>query len=165
MGAVALFAASGKPGMKKDLGMIAMTYGNIYVATVSMGANPHQVVRAFTEAEAYEGPSLIIAYSHCISHGINMINGLDEQKDAVASGHFPLYRYNPDLIKQGKNPLQLDSKLPTMKFSEHAQKENRFKQLMVSKPDTAKALMERADKLVAAKFDLLQKLAGMEPCQ
>jgi len=165
MGAVALFAASGKPLMKKDMGMIAMTYGNIYVATVSLGANPNQVVKAFAEAEAYDGPALIIAYSHCIAHGINMTNGLQGQKDAVASGHFPLYRYNPMLAAEGKNPLQLDSKLPTMKFSEHALKENRFKQLTVSNPERAKQLLERADKMVATKFDLLQKLAGLPPCR
>ena len=165
MGAVALFAASGKPLMKKDMGMIAMTYGNIYVAMVSLGANPNQVVKAFVEAEAYDGPSLIIAYSHCIAHGINMTTGLQEQKDAVASAHFPLYRFNPMLAREGKNPLQLDSKAPTMKFSEHALKENRFKQLTASNPEMSKMLLERADKLVAAKFDLLQKLAGLPPCQ
>ena len=134
MGAVALFAASGKPMNKKDLGMISMTYGNIYVATVAMGANPAQTVKAFTEAEAYDGPSLIIAYSHCIAHGIDMTNGMLEQRDAVASGHFPLYRYNPLLTKEGKNPLQLDSKAPTMKFSEHALKENRFRILTKTQP-------------------------------
>ena len=121
MGAVAKFASSGKASMKKDLGMISMTYGNIYVATVALGANPAQTVRAFMEAESYDGPALIIAYSHCISHGIDMTTGMQEQKEAVASGHFPLYRFNPELLsKEGKNPLVLDSKLPTMKFSEHA---------------------------------------------
>jgi len=165
LGAVAKFAASGKPVMKKDLGMISMTYGNIYVATVSMGANPNQVVKAFAEADAYDGPSLIIAYSHCIAHGIDMINGMQGQRDAVNSGHFPLYRYNPELTKQGKNPLSLDSKDPTMKFSEHAQKENRFRMLTKSDPESAKRLMDQADKLVAAKYDLLKKLAALEPCQ
>ena len=165
MGAVAKFAAGGKPSMKKDLGMIAMTYGDIYVATVAMGANPSQTVKAFAEAEAYDGPSLIIAYSHCIAHGINMIDGLQGQKEAVQSGHFPLYRFNPTLSGQGKNPLTLDSKLPTMKFSEHAMKENRFRILTKSKPETAQRLMETADKRVAAKFDLLQKLAGLPPCE
>jgi pyruvate-ferredoxin/flavodoxin oxidoreductase len=165
MGAVAKFAASGKPAMKKDLGMISMTYGNIYVAQVSMGANPNQVVKAFIEAEAYEGPSLIIAYSHCIAQGINMATGFQNQKEAVASGHFPLYRYNPELSAQGKNPLQLDSKPPTMSFSEHALKENRFRILTKSNPEASKRLLAKADKLVAAKFDLLRKLAEMEPCQ
>jgi pyruvate-ferredoxin/flavodoxin oxidoreductase len=164
MGAVAKFAASGKPMNKKDLGMISMTYGNIYVAQVSMGANPNQVVKAFAEAEAYDGPSLIIAYSHCIAQGINMTTGLQNQKDAVASGHFPLYRYNPLLTAQGKNPLSLDSKPPTMKFSEHALKENRFRVLTKSKPENSEKLLAEADKLFAAKYDLLQKLADLPPC-
>ena len=165
MGAVAKFAASGKPQMKKDLGMISMTYGNIYVAQVSMGANPNQVVKAFMEAEAYDGPSIIIAYSHCIAQGINMTNGLNNQKEAVLSGHFPLYRYNPELRAQGKNPLQLDSKAPTMKFSEHALKENRFRILTKTYPENSKKLLAQADKMVHAKFDLLEKLAGLEPCE
>jgi len=165
MGAVAKFAASGKPANKKDLGMISMTYGNIYVAQVAMGSNPNQVVKAFAEAEAYDGPSLIIAYSHCIAQGINMMTGLENQKEAVASGHFPLYRFNPELSAQGKNPLKLDSKAPTMKFSEHALKENRFRILTKSKPENAKKLLEQADKHFAAKFDLLTKLAEMEPCK
>ncbi len=165
MGAVAKFAAAGKPAMKKDLGMISMTYGNIYVAQVAMGANPNQVVKAFIEAEAYDGPSLIIAYSHCIAQGIDMTTGLRNQKEAVESGHFPLYRYNPELAAQGKNPLQLDSKAPTMSFSEHALKENRFRILTKSDPEASKRLLEKADKLVAAKFDLLQKLADMDACR
>lgn len=165
MGAVAKFAASGKPQMKKDLGMISMTYGNIYVAQVSMGANPNQVVKAFVEAEAYDGPSIIIAYSHCIAQGIDMTNGLKNQKDAVQSGHFPLYRYNPLLRNEGKNPLQLDSKTPTMKFSEHALKENRFRILTKTDPDNSERLLALADKMVSAKFNLLEKLAAMEPCE
>ncbi len=165
MGAVAKFAAAGKPVGKKDLGMISMTYGNIYVAAVSIGANPAQVVKAFVEAEAYDGPSIIIAYSHCISHGINMVDGLLQQKEAVQSGHFPLYRYNPLRSAEGKNPLQLDSKEPTMKFSEHALKENRFRSLTKTNPENAKALLEMADKQVLAKYDLLRKLADLEPCK
>jgi pyruvate-ferredoxin/flavodoxin oxidoreductase len=164
MGAVAKFAAGGKPSMKKDLGMISMTYGNIYVATVALGANPSQCVKAFAEAEAYDGPAIIIAYSHCIAHGIDMTSGMQGQKDAVASGHFPLYRYNPELSAQGKNPLTLDSKLPTMKFSEHAMKENRFRVLKQMNPEHADALMAKADKLILAKYDLLTKLAGLAPC-
>jgi pyruvate-ferredoxin/flavodoxin oxidoreductase len=163
MGAVARFAAGGKPQMKKDLGMMAMTYRNVYVATVSMGANPVQCVRAFIEAEAYDGPSIIIAYSTCVGHGIDMMAGLGEQKNAVASGHFPLYRYNPDLAKQGKNPLQLDSKPPTMKFSEFAMKENRFRVLAKSNPDAAKKLMALADRGVAERYDFYAKLAAMPP--
>ncbi|MCG2661629.1 MAG: pyruvate:ferredoxin (flavodoxin) oxidoreductase [Kiritimatiellae bacterium] len=164
MGAVAKFAMAGKPLMKKDLGMICMTYGNIYVATVALGANPNQTVRAFAEADAYEGPSIIIAYSHCIAHGINMTNGLTAQKEAVQSGRFPLYRYNPELTKQGKNPLTLDSKPPVEKYSESVMKENRFRVLKQSYPENARRLMEMADKLVAARADLYQKLAGLPPC-
>lgn len=165
MGAVAKFAAAGKPVGKKDLGMISMTYGNIYVATVAMGANPAQTVKAFVEAEAYDGPSIIIAYSHCIAHGIDMVDGMSEQKDAVASGHFPLYRYHPALTAEGKNPLVLDSKEPTMKFSEHALKENRFRILTKLNPENSKALLELADRHFAAKYDLLRKLAALEPCK
>ncbi len=161
MGAVAKFAASGKPANKKDLGMISMTYGNIYVAQVSLGANPNQVIKAFTEAEAYDGPSIIIAYSHCIAQGIDMTNGLENQKDAVASGHFPLYRYNPMLKEEGKNPLVLDSKAPTQKFSDFALKENRFRILTKSKPENAKILLDKADKFVAEKFEMLTNLSGM----
>ncbi len=164
MGAVAKFAAGGKPGMKKDLAMISMTYGNIYVATVALGANPAQCVKAFMEAEEYDGPALVIAYSHCIAHGINMTSGMQCQKDAVNSAHFPLYRYNPELLKQGKNPLTLDSKAPTMKFSEHAMKENRFRVLKQMNAGEADRLMGIADQKVLAKYDLLQKLAAMPPC-
>jgi pyruvate-ferredoxin/flavodoxin oxidoreductase len=164
MGAVAKFATAGKPGMKKDLALISMTYGNIYVATVALGANPAQCVRAFAEAEAYDGPALVIAYSHCIAHGIDMSTGIQNQKEVVASGHFPLYRYNPDLLKQGKNPMTLDSKPPTMKFSVQAMKENRFRVLKQTNPEHALALMEQADTLVLAHYDLLQKLAALPPC-
>lgn len=164
MGAVAKFAASGKPMMKKQLGVMCMTYGNIYVAQVAMGANPNQVVKAFIEAEAYDGPSIIIAYSHCIAHGIEMSTGMDNQREAVQSGHFPLYRFNPDLTPQGKNPLTLDSQAPTISFSEHALKENRFRILTKSNPEISAQLMKSADKTVAARFDMLKKLADMEPC-
>ncbi|MBU4198966.1 MAG: pyruvate:ferredoxin (flavodoxin) oxidoreductase [Verrucomicrobia bacterium] len=164
MGAVARFAAAGKPLMKKDLGMICMTYGNIYVATVALGANPSQTVRAFIEADAYKGPSIIVAYSHCIAHGIDMTRGLLAEKDAVQSGHFPLFRYNPELTKQGKNPLTLDSKPPVMKYSEAVMKENRFRVLKQTNPEIAQRLMQEADKLVAARMDLYQKLAGLPPC-
>jgi pyruvate-ferredoxin/flavodoxin oxidoreductase len=165
MGAVAKFAAAGKPMGKKDLAMISMTYGNIYVATIAIGSSPAQAVKAFVEAEAYDGPSIIIAYSHCIAHGIDMVDGLRQQKEAVQSGHWPLYRYNPQLSKEGKNPLILDSKEPTMPFSEHALKENRFRVLTKTNPENAKALLAEADKQVVAKYDLLKKLAGLEPCK
>ena len=160
MGAVAKFAASGKPSPKKDLGLITMSYGNIYVAQVSMGANPTQVVKAFTEAEAYDGPSLIIAYSHCIAHGIDMTNGLENQKDAVASGHFPLYRYNPE-APEGVNKLKLDSKAPTKSFREHALSENRYRILAKANPEAADRLIDEAERLFKEKYELLEKMAAM----
>ncbi len=165
MGAVARFAAGGKQSMKKDLGMISMTYGNIYVAQIAMGANPAQAVKAFTEAEAYDGPALIIAYSHCIAHGFDLVDGMQHQRDAVASGHFPLYRFNPELTKTGKNPLTIDSKAPTMLYSEHAMKENRFRELKKSNAAESDRLMAQANIMVAAKYDLLTKLAALPLCK
>ena len=162
LGAVAQFAAGGKQMPKKDLGMISMTYGGIYVAKVSMGANPNQVVKAFVEAEAYDGPSIIIAYSHCIAHGINMTMGLEEQKKAVSCGHFPLYRFNPDLVAQGKNPLSLDSKDPTTEFSDFAKGENRWKVLMKSNPEASEALIKKGTEGVNRTYCLLKKLAELE---
>jgi pyruvate-ferredoxin/flavodoxin oxidoreductase len=159
--AVAKFAAGGKPGPKKDLGLLAMTYGNIYVAKVAMGASTNQTVKAFTEAEAYPGPSLIIAYTHCIAHGFNMTFGLQEQKKAVACGHWPLYRFDPRLLEQGKNPLQLDSKTPTGDFEEYAYGENRYRTLKQSKPEAAAKLMKLASKDAAQRYALMEKLAKL----
>lgn len=159
--AVAKFAAGGKPMPKKDLGMIAMSYGNIYVAQVAMGANDLQTVRAILEAEAYDGPSLIIAYSHCIAHGINMQKGMDNQKAAVESGHCPLYRFNPDLIKEGKNPLKLDSKAPTISFKDYAYMETRYKMLTMSKPEDAKRLIELAQNDVKQRWNMYEQLASI----
>jgi pyruvate-ferredoxin/flavodoxin oxidoreductase len=160
--AVAKFAAGGKPGPKKDLGLLAMTYGNIYVAKVAMGANTNQTVKAFAEAEAYPGPSLIIAYSHCIAHGFNMTNGLNEQKKAVSCGHWPLYRFDPRLLEQGKNPLQLDSKSPTTSFEEYAYGENRYRALKDSKPDVAAQLMKLASNDAAQRYKLMEQLANLK---
>jgi pyruvate-ferredoxin/flavodoxin oxidoreductase len=162
MGAVALFAAGGKRMGKKDLGMISMTYGNIYVAKVSL-SNPTQCVKAFLEAESYDGPSIIIAYSHCIAHGINMTTAVDECKKAVDSGHWPLFRYDPRLTEQGKNPLQLDSKAPSMSFEDFANGENRFRVLKKSQPEVAAKLMKQVNQDTAARFDLYQKLAALDP--
>ena len=161
LGAVAQFAAGGKRMPKKDLGMIAMTYGNIYVAKVSM-ANPGQVVKAMLEADAYDGPSLIIAYSHCIAHGIDMTSAVDECKKAVACGHWPLFRYDPRLADQGKNPLQLDSKEPTISFEEFAKGENRWRVLQKAQPEVAAKLMEQANRETASRYDLYKKLAEMQ---
>jgi pyruvate-ferredoxin/flavodoxin oxidoreductase len=161
MGAVAQFAAGGKPQAKKDLAMIAMAYGNVYVAKVAL-SNPAQVVKAFIEAEAYDGPSLILAYSHCIAHGIDMTNAVEGQRRAVACGHWPLVRYNPELAEQGKNPLQLDSKEPTISLEEYAYGENRYRVLKKNNPEAAAALMARSTELTARRFDLYKRMAEME---
>ena len=159
--AVAKFAAAGKPMPKKDLGLLAMTYGNIYVAKIAMGANPNQVVKAFVEAEAYPGPSLIIAYSHCIAWGINMSAGYDEHRKAVECGHWTLYRFDPRLKDEGKNPLQIDSKAPTLSFEEYAYSENRYRSLQKAKPEVAAELLKLATDDAAHNYALMQRLAGL----
>jgi pyruvate-ferredoxin/flavodoxin oxidoreductase len=160
LGAVAQFAAGGKRMGKKDLGMIAMTYGNIYVAKVSL-ANPTQVVKAFLEAESYDGPSLILAYSHCIAHGIRMTEAVDQCKKAVACGHWPLFRYDPRLAAQGKNPLQLDSRELTLDYADFANSENRFRVLKKLQPESADQLLETAGRETVQRFDLYRKLADL----
>jgi len=160
--AVAKFAAGGKPVPKKDLGMIAMTYGNIYVSQVAMGASDAQTVKAFVEAESYPGPSLIIAYCHCIAHGFNLTSGFAQQKAVVACGAWPLYRFDPRLADQGKNPLQLDSKTPSIPFEEYAYNETRFKMLTKSNPAAAKALAVQAQKDVNARWKALEHMAAMD---
>jgi pyruvate-ferredoxin/flavodoxin oxidoreductase len=159
--AVAKFAAGGKPSPKKDLGLLAMTYGSIYVAKVAMGANTAQTVKAFVEAEAYPGPSLIIAYAHCIAHGIDMTAGYQEQKKAVECGHWPLYRFDPRLKEQGKNPLQLDSKAPTLNFEEYAYGENRYRTLKQSRPEVAAELLKLATRDVVQRYALMEQLAKL----
>ncbi|MFI3257148.1 MAG: pyruvate:ferredoxin (flavodoxin) oxidoreductase [Spirochaetales bacterium] len=144
IGAIAKFAAGGKSISKKDLGMIAMSYGYVYVAHISMGANMAQTIKAFREAESYNGPSIIIAYSHCISHGINMANGLSNQKEVVSCGLWPLYRYDPRLVEQGKNPFCLDSKEPDFNLADFMYKEVRFKGLKMANPDRANMLLNDA---------------------
>ncbi|ACC98361.1 Pyruvate:ferredoxin oxidoreductase [Elusimicrobium minutum Pei191] len=144
MGAVAQFAAGGKTQPKKDLGMISMTYGNIYVAQISMGANMYQAVQALAEAEAYDGPAIVIAYAHCIAHGIDMSKGMGEGKKAVQSGRWQLYRFNPDLKAQGKNPLTLDSGAPTIDVADFMGGENRFKTLAKANPEVAAKLLNLA---------------------
>ncbi|MBN1902860.1 pyruvate:ferredoxin (flavodoxin) oxidoreductase, partial [Candidatus Sumerlaeota bacterium] len=161
MAAVARFAAGGKPLPRKDLGMLAMTYGNIYVAQVAFGANPAQTVKAFMEANSYKGPSLIVAYSHCIAHGINMTLGFENQKKAVQSGYWPLYRFNPELWEKGQNPLQLDSKETKISYKDFAYSEIRFKTLKQSDPERAAMLMEQAEKLTAQRFKLYKNLSEM----
>jgi len=158
--AVAKFAAGGKPGRKKDLGMMAMNYGNVYVASVAMGARDEHTLRAFIEAEAHNGPSLIIAYSHCIAHGINMTTAMTDQKLAVETGQWLLYRYNPDLVAEGKNPLQLDSKPPKAKLADYFNMENRFKMLMQTDPQTAEELLSQAEDDIHARWAMYEYLAG-----
>ncbi len=157
--AVAKFAASGKPAPKKDLGLIAMTYGNVYVASVALGAKDEHTLKAFLEAEAYDGPSLIIAYSHCIAHGINMSTGMNHQKALIESGRWLLYRHNPELVKQGKNPLQLDMRSPTQFVEQSMYQENRFKMLTKSKPEVAQQLLEQAQFEVDTRWQMYQYLA------
>jgi len=159
--AVAKFAAKGKALPQKDLGLIAMAYGYVYVAKVAMGASDIQTLRAFMEAEAYEGPSLIIAYSHCIAHGYDLINGLNQQKLAVQSGFWPLYRFNPDLIEHGKNPLVIDSKEPTVPLEDYAYNETRFRMLLQSDEKRAEMLMKAAKQDVERRWDLYQQMAAM----
>jgi pyruvate-ferredoxin/flavodoxin oxidoreductase len=159
-GAVAKFAAGGKPGRKKDLGLIAMTYGNIYVASVAMGAKDEHTLKAFLEAEAYDGPALIIAYSHCIAHGIDMTHGMQNQKAAVDSGQWLLYRYNPDLEEQGLNPLMLDSRAPTLPLDQYMNMENRFKMLYKSHPAEARKLLTEAEADVDHRRKFYEYMAG-----
>ncbi|MDT8325469.1 MAG: thiamine pyrophosphate-dependent enzyme, partial [Bacteroidota bacterium] len=144
IGAVAKFAAGGKAIAKKDLGLMAMSYGTVYVAQVAMGANDAQTLKAFIEAEAYDGPSLIIAYSHCIAHGIDMSKGMEHQQALVDSGVWPLYRFNPDLAAEGKNPFKLDSKPAKISVKDFITTETRFNMLFKSKPDEAHRLLGMA---------------------
>ena len=134
-GAVAKFATGGKETRKKDLAMEAISYGSVYVARVAMGGSDTHTVKAFREAEAYPGPSLIIAYSHCIAHGYDMAFGLNQQKSAVLSGYWPLMRYNPALREQGKNPFQLDSKAPSIPLKQYMYEEARYSMLARSHPE------------------------------
>ncbi len=158
--AVAKFAAGGKPGGKKDLGMMAMSYGNVYVASVAMGAKDEHTLKSFLEAEAYDGPSIIIAYAHCIAHGIDMTTGMQNQKAAVDSGQWLLYRYNPDRAAAGENPLVLDSRSPTRKVQDFMQMETRFKMLTKSKPEDAKHLWADAQHDAEVRYKFYEYLAS-----
>jgi pyruvate-ferredoxin/flavodoxin oxidoreductase len=157
--AVAKFAAGGKPGPKKDLGMMAMTYGSVYVASVAMGAKDEHTLKAFLEAEAYDGPSLIIAYSHCIAHGIDMTTAMSNQRAAVDSGQWLLYRYNPERAKQGENPLLLDSRTPTKRIQDFMLSETRFKMLSKSRPADAERLWKQAQQDVNTRFHFYEYLS------
>jgi pyruvate-ferredoxin/flavodoxin oxidoreductase len=159
LGAVAKFAAGGKPTIKKDLGMGAMRYGNVYIAQIAMGANDNQTVKAFLEAEAHPGPSLIIAYSQCIAHGIDMAKGMTQQKLAVECGHWPLYRFDPKLADEGKNPFQLDSRDPKIPLQDYIYTEGRYRMLQRSDPEAAKILLQHAQEAVTQRWKQYKQLA------
>ncbi len=161
IGAVAKFAANGKEIARKDLGMIAMSYGYVYVAQIAMGASDAQTLRALREADAYDGPSLVIAYSHCIAHGYDMKDGLKQQQLLVKSGMWPLYRYNPDNVKLGKNPLKLDSKAPTIPVSDFSYNEARFRVLKQNNANRAELLLKAAEKDAHARWKLYEQMAKM----
>jgi pyruvate-ferredoxin/flavodoxin oxidoreductase len=158
-GSVAKFASSGKKTSKKDLGRMAMTYGYVYVASVAMGANMNQCLKAFQEAEAYNGPSIIIAYSPCINHGIDMTKTQAEEKLAVDTGYWMLYRYNPLLAKEGKNPLVLDSKEPKLEYDAFLKNEIRYRTLVQQFPEQAKVLFAQAAEEAKTRYALYKKMA------
>ncbi|HMG33701.1 MAG TPA: thiamine pyrophosphate-dependent enzyme, partial [Blastocatellia bacterium] len=159
LAAVAKFAAGGKHTAKKDLGLTAMRYGNVYVAQVAMGADDAQTLKAIQEAQAYRGPSLIIAYSHCIAHGIDISKGLEQQRLAVESGYWPLYRFDPRLSESDANPLQLDSKDPKIPLREYIYREGRYRILLNSDPEAAKHLLELAEQAIARRWRLYKQMA------
>jgi pyruvate-ferredoxin/flavodoxin oxidoreductase len=159
LAAVAKFAVGGKIVGKKDLSLQAISYGHVYVARVALGANPQQTLLAFREAETYKGPSLILAYSPCIAHGINMEHGLRQQKLAVESGYWPLMRYNPDLRRDERNPFMLDSPRPTIPLRDYAYKELRYDILRRTNPDQADLLMKLAQENVNLKWRVYEEMA------
>jgi pyruvate-ferredoxin/flavodoxin oxidoreductase len=161
-GAVAKFAAQGKGIAKKDLGMIAVDYGNVYVAQVAMGANPLQTLKAFREAESYPGVSLILAYSHCIAHGIQMSTSMSHQKDATASGYWPLFRHDPRLAGEGLTPFHLDSRKPTLHFREFAMKEARYAMLARTDPQRSELLLQLAQRDIDERWHFYEQMAGVE---
>ncbi len=161
-GAVAKFASSGKAARKKDLGMMAVAYGSVYVGQVAMGRNPAQTIRTFQEAESYPGPSLILAYSHCIAHGINMTTSMTHQKDAVASGFWPLYRYDPRNARTGEHPFHFDSHKPKLQFRDFAMQEARFAMLSRSNPEHAERLLRLAQQDIDDHWHFYEQMAGVE---
>jgi len=160
-GAVARFSAGGKSTPKKDLALMAMSYGGVYVARVAMGAGDMQTLKAFNEAESYNGPSIIIAYAHCIAHGIDMNHGLTQQRLAVQSGHWPLFRFDPRRAAEGKNPMQLDSKPPSVPLEDYLYNETRYTMLRQSHPGEARKLLEEAREDVAARWKMYETWASM----
>jgi pyruvate-ferredoxin/flavodoxin oxidoreductase len=161
-GAVAKFAANGRPTRKKDLGMLAVDYGNVYVAQIAVGAQPLQTIRAFHEAQSYDGTSLILAYSHCIAHGIDMSTSMTHQKDAVNSAYWPLFRYDPRSAVEGGHPFHLDSRKPTVPLQKFAATEARYAMLARSNPERAKQLMSMAQKDIDERWQFYEQMAGLE---
>jgi pyruvate-ferredoxin/flavodoxin oxidoreductase len=160
--ATAKFAANGKAVRKKDLGMLAVSFGNVYVAQVALGANPNQTLKAILEAESYRGPSLILAYSQCIAHGINMTQGMTHQKTVVQSGLWPLFRFDPRLAHTGEHAFHLDSRKPTIPFAELAEQEGRFAMLLRSDPEGAKRLIGKAQEDIDDQWHYYEQMAGIE---
>jgi pyruvate-ferredoxin/flavodoxin oxidoreductase len=163
--ATAKFAAGGKPGRKKDLGMIAMSYGNAYVAQIAMGANPNHALRVFHEAESFDGPSLILAYSHCIAHGIAMPTSMSHQKEVIASGLWPLYRHDPRLSDTGKQAFQLDSKKPQLSFEQLASQEGRFAVVSRTDPARAEQLYRLAQQDIDQQWERYERLSQLPVTQ
>jgi len=157
----AQFAAAGKPTPKKDLGMMLMSYNSVYIAQVAIGASHNQTVKAMVEAEQYDGPSIIIAYSHCIAHGIDMSHGLTNQEKAVKSGHWLLYRYNPELLEKGENPLKLDCKAPSVPFRDYAYAENRFRRLLAMDKQRAEHLIKLGQMDCDRRWNFYHQMAAM----
>jgi pyruvate-ferredoxin/flavodoxin oxidoreductase len=160
LGAVAKFAAAGKRVARKDLALQAIAYGNVYVAQVAMGANPQHTLLAFREAEAYPGPSLILAYSHCIAHGFDLRHGMKQQDLAAASGHWPLFRFNPAMRTAGERPFRLDSPRPTIPLKDYAYKELRYRSLSQTDPEVARMLLAEAQQMVTEKYRQYEELAS-----
>nr|HRC77582.1 thiamine pyrophosphate-dependent enzyme [Kouleothrix sp.] len=160
LGAVAKFAAKGKATPKKDLGLLAMAYGNVYVARIAMGADDQQTLKALIDAESYDGPSLVIAYSHCIAHGIDMRKGLEQQKLGVQSGHWLLYRFDPRLAEAGKHPLVIDSKAPSVPLEQYVYNETRYRMLLQSDEHRSEELIRQAKQGVKERWEHYQELAA-----
>jgi len=165
LGAAARFASAGKRIGKKDLALQAVSYGNVYVAQVAMGANPQQTLLAMREAEEYNGPALILAYSHCIAHGYDLSDGLKQQKLATQSGYWPLIRFNPALRDVGKKPFVLDSPRPSIPLSEYAYNEMRYRSLLKTHPDAAEKLMKSAQELVDMRWATYEHMANQKPAK
>ena len=161
----ARFAVNGKETAKKNLGLLAISYGSVYVASIAMGASDAQTMKAITEAEAYDGPSLIVAYAHCVEHGIEMSKGMQQQSLAVASGMWPLYRYNPDLATQGKPALTLDSKEPSIPVKDYVYNENRYRRLVAADEERAEQLLAKLEKDVQRQQATFKRLAQGEDLQ